>query len=51
MVGYNDDGYTKKSLTDIILEKEEEAKNIFDVVNYSISNHLWQWLKNYPKMV
>ena len=43
--GYNDDGFTKKSITDIILEKEEEAKNIFDVPNYSISDHLWQWLK------
>ena len=43
--GYDDDGFTKKSITDIIIEKEEEAKNIFDVPNYSISDPLWQWLK------
>jgi len=43
--GYTDEGFFKKEVTDIIAEKEEEAKNIFDAVNYSISNHLWQWLK------
>ena len=43
--GYNDDGFTKKNITDIIIEKEEEARNIFDVPNYSISDPLWQWLK------
>jgi len=43
--GYGDEGFTKKSITDIILEKEEEAKNIFDVPNHSISDNLWQWLK------
>jgi len=47
LVGYDDDGFTKKSITDIITEKEEEARNIFDVPNYSISDPLWQWLKNY----
>ena len=45
MVGYDDDGFTPKSLTDIIVEKEEEAKDIFDIVNHSISDPLWQWLK------
>lgn len=45
MTGYDDNGFTPKILTEIILEKEEEAKNIFDVVNYSISDPLWQWLK------
>ena len=45
MAGYDDEGYTKKDLTDIILEKEEEAKDIFDIVNYSVSDPLWQWLK------
>lgn len=45
MTGYDDDGYTKKDLTDIIIEKEEEAKDIFDIVNYSVSDPLWQWLK------
>ena len=45
MVGYDDDGFTKKDITDIIIEKENEAKDIFDVVNHSISNPLWQWLK------
>jgi len=45
MVGYDDDGFTAKKLTDIIIEKEEEAKNIFGIVNHSISDPLWQWLK------
>jgi len=45
MVGYDDDGFTKKNITDIIIEKENEAKNIFDVPNHSISDPLWQWLK------
>ena len=45
MVGYDDDGFTPKKLTDIIMEKEEEAKDIFDIVNHSISDPLWQWLK------
>jgi len=45
MVGYDDDGFIKKTLTEIILEKENQAKNIFDLPNYSISDPLWQWLK------
>jgi len=45
MSGYDDEGYTKKEITDIITEKEEQAKNIFDIVNYSVSDPLWQWLK------
>ena len=45
MAGYDDEGYTKKEITDIITEKEEEAKDIFDIVNYSVSDPLWQWLK------
>ncbi len=45
MVGYDDDGFTKKTLTEIILEKENQAKDIFDLPNYSISDPLWQWLK------
>ncbi len=45
MTGYDDEGYTKKDITDIITEKEEEAKDIFDIVNYSVSDPLWQWLK------
>ena len=45
MTGYDDEGYTKKDITDIIIEKEEEAKDIFDIVNYSVSDPLWQWLK------
>jgi uncharacterized phage protein gp47/JayE len=43
--GYNDDGFTRKDITDIIEEKEEEARDIFDTVNHSISDPLWQWLK------
>ena len=43
--GYTDEGFTPKPLTDIIVEKEEEAKSIFDVVNHSVSDPLWQWLK------
>ena len=45
MVGYDDDGFTKKTLIEIILEKENQAKSIFDLPNYSISDPLWQWLK------
>jgi len=45
MVGYDDDGFTKKNITDIIIEKENEAKDIFDIVNHSISDPVWQWLK------
>jgi len=45
MVGYDDDGFTPKSLTEIISEKEQEAKDIFTIVNHSISDPLWQWLK------
>jgi len=45
MVGYDDDGFTPKTLTDIIEEKEQEAKDIFTIVNHSISDSLWQWLK------
>ena len=43
--GYDDDGFTPKTLTEIITDKEEEAKDIFDTPNYSVSNPLWQWLK------
>ena len=43
--GYDDEGFTKKTLTEIITEKEQEAKDIFDIVNYTISDPLWQWLK------
>ena len=45
MTGYDDDGFTPKTLTDIIEEKEQEAKDIFTIVNHSISDPLWQWLK------
>ena len=43
--GYDDEGFTKKSIIDIITEKEDEAKDIFDIVNHSVSDPLWQWLK------
>lgn len=41
----DEDGYTRKTEAEILQEKEEQARDIFGAVNYSISDQLWQWLK------
>lgn len=45
-MSYTDDGYEKKSATEIIRDKETQYESLFDVVNNSVSDILWQWLKN-----
>jgi len=42
---YTDDGYTKKTATEIMLEKEDLYKNLFEIINNSISDVQWQWTK------
>ena len=42
---YDEDGYTKKTETEIMLEKEELYKDLFDVINNSIADVNWQWIK------
>jgi uncharacterized phage protein gp47/JayE len=45
-VPYSDeDGYERKTEIEILEEKEDQARNIFETVNYSISDQMWQWLK------
>lgn len=44
-MAYNDDGYTKKTVEEIIKEKEELYADLFDVINYSPSDIQWQWMK------
>ena len=43
---YSDEyGYERKTEVEILKEKEEQAREIFETVNYSISDQMWQWLK------
>jgi uncharacterized phage protein gp47/JayE len=42
---YDDDGYTKKTETEIMLEKEELYRDLFEIINNSISDVTWQWIK------
>ncbi|MEE9439568.1 MAG: baseplate J/gp47 family protein [Saprospiraceae bacterium] len=44
-MSYTDEGYVKKTEAEIIREKEEQFKNLFSIINYSISDVMWQWLK------
>lgn len=44
-MSFDDDGYTRKTESEIITEKEELYKDLFDVINNSISDLLWQWNK------
>lgn len=44
-MSFDDDGYTRKTESEIISEKEELYKDLFDVINNSISDILWQWIK------
>lgn len=43
---YEDDGYNKTTEQEYIRAKEEEFADLFDVVNNSISDVVWQWFKN-----
>lgn len=43
--GYTDEGFVRKDITDILKEKENESVDIFDNVNKTISDPLWQWMK------
>ncbi len=42
---YDEDGYTKKTETEIMLEKEDLYKDLFDIINNSVSDVTWQWIK------
>jgi len=42
---YDDEGYTKKTETEIMLEKEELYRDLFEIMNNSISDVQWQWIK------
>jgi len=42
---YDDEGYTKKTETEIMLEKEELYSDLFEIMNNSISDVQWQWIK------
>lgn len=42
---FDDDGFTPRTSAEIIRDYEEKAKNIFDVVNFSVSCVLWQQMK------
>lgn len=44
-MSYDDEGYTKKTVEEIIADKEELYADLFDIVNYSISDVTWQWMK------
>ena len=44
-MSYTDEGYVKKTEAEIIREKEEQFKNFFSIINYSVSDVMWQWLK------
>ena len=42
---FDDDGFVPRSASEIIEAYEEDAKDIFDVVNFSPSSILWQQMK------
>lgn len=42
---YDENGYTKKTETEIMLEKEDLYKDLFVTINNSISDVTWQWIK------
>ena len=44
-MSYDDDGYTRKTESEIITEKEELYKDLFDIINNSISDLQFQWIK------
>ena len=45
MSPFDDDGYTRKTESEIVTEKEELYKDLFDTINNSISDLQWQWIK------
>ena len=42
---FDDDGFTAKSAEEITKEYEDDAQEIFDVVNNTVSSVLWQLMK------
>ncbi len=42
---YDESGYTKKTETEVMLEKEELYRDLFEVINNSINDVTWQWIK------
>lgn len=42
---YDDEGYTKKTETEIMQEKEVLYADLFSIINKSISDVQWQWIK------
>jgi uncharacterized phage protein gp47/JayE len=42
---FTDSGFTRKTETEIIRDKEELYVDLFDVINNSVSDLLWQWMK------
>ena len=44
-MSYTDEGYEPKTEAEIIRDKEQQFKDLFDIINYSISDVMWQWLK------
>lgn len=42
---FDDDGFTPRTAAEIIADYEDKAKDIFDVVNFSVSSYLWQMMK------
>ena len=45
-ISYTDIGYTKKSITDLIREKEILYESLMGIINNSISSIQWHWIKN-----
>lgn len=43
---FTDEGFVKKTVNEIILEKETIYQSLFDIINNSPSDILWQWMKN-----
>lgn len=43
--GYTDEGFYPIDIATFLKEKEDEAVDIFETLNKSISDPLWQWLK------
>jgi len=44
-MSFTDKGYVRKTESEIITEKEELYKDIMDIINNSISDLQWQWIK------